>query len=383
MHRESDNHWWLIKRTKLSRSQCPHAITIIETLNIHEDDMIKYFTMYWAGRLGTSALFGNYVRQGSIGKTRFVTVFDPTKLNAAPEANSIITPESTFNVLRATRSLSSLERLKNEILVQCTEPGLAIEPSTSVNPHITSNQYLDMLEDSSKGDEPLRHFYQEGGNPLQNFLLDNDTLPHSIVSTSINPLTAKTDVDATTSPPSINIIIEPSPCKKQRKGRTIPSPPKSFHNTLHEPKYSPGVDMKNAERITRGRRSLTGFVKKSVDNNKKKLEIVESEVMELRKRRKREQRVDRRLQDISRAAPTAGELIRQAAYTLGGHTLSNKDKVKRIVNETLKEFHLKSLPDSIIRPHVNKVFSPWQIGKTRRWHYIHHIIYICLIDYVL
>jgi len=134
--------------------------------------------------------------------------------------------------------------------------------------------------------------------------------------------------------------------------------------------------MKNVERIYRGRRSWTGFAEKSVDNNKKKLEIVESEVMELRKGRKREQRVDRRLQDISRAAPTAGELIRQAAYTLGGHTLSNKDKVKRIVNETLKEFHLKSLPDSIIRPHVNKIFSPWKIGKTRRWHYIHHIIYI-------
>jgi len=48
--------------------------------------------------------------------------------------------------------------------------------------------------------------------------------------------------------------------------------------------------------------------------------------------------VDRRLRDISRAAPTAGELIRQAAYTLGGHALSNKDKVKTIVNETLKDF---------------------------------------------
>ena len=114
------------------------------------------------------------------------------------------------------------------------------------------------------------------------------------ISTSVNPLTAKNDIDTTTSPPnnniiieSCNIIIESSPCKKQRKGRTIPSPPKSFHNTLHEPKYSPGIDTKNVERIARGRSSMTGFVVKSVENNNKKLKIVESELKELRKGQER------------------------------------------------------------------------------------------------
>lgn len=39
--------------------------------------------------------------------------------------------------------------------------------------NITSTQHHNMLEDLSKGDEPLRHFYQEGGNPLQNFFCNN------------------------------------------------------------------------------------------------------------------------------------------------------------------------------------------------------------------
>ncbi len=65
--------WWLVTDTITSRTKFPEAFSLLEQLEICENDMKRIFTSYWTTRIGEGT-FGDVLRQGKIERSIIIAV---------------------------------------------------------------------------------------------------------------------------------------------------------------------------------------------------------------------------------------------------------------------------------------------------------------------